>query len=67
MKIDRLDEAKLYHVEGFSIQGLLEGRIARATHQTGFLVPRAIFPFRSGLQCIVSNFCIRTWIEMIYI
>ena len=34
MKIDRLDEAKLLRVEGFSIQGRLDGRITRATYQT---------------------------------
>ena len=31
------------------------------------LVPRATFPCRFGLKCIVSNFCIWTRIEMIYI
>ena len=34
MKIDRLDETKLFRVEGFSIQGRLEGRIAHALRQT---------------------------------
>ena len=34
MKIDRLDETKLFCVEGFSIQGRLNGRITCATYQT---------------------------------
>ena len=34
MKNDRLDETKLFRVEGFSIQGRLGDRITRATYQT---------------------------------
>ena len=34
MKDDPLDETKLFRVEGFSIQGRLEGRITHATYQT---------------------------------
>ena len=34
MKNDWLDETKLFRVEGFSIQGRLDGRITRATYQT---------------------------------
>ena len=48
MKIDRLEETKLSRVEALPIQGLLKGLIARATHQTGCLVLRAIFPFSFG-------------------
>ena len=34
MKNDWLDETKLFRVEGFLIQGRLDGRITRATYQT---------------------------------
>ena len=34
MNIDRLDETKLFRVEGFSIQGRIDGLITRATYQT---------------------------------
>ena len=34
MKNDRLDDKKLFRVEGFSIQDLIDGRITRATYQT---------------------------------
>ena len=34
MKVHWLDEMKLFHVEGFSIQGCIDGRITRATYQT---------------------------------
>jgi len=51
MKIDRLDETKLFLVEGFSIQGRLDGRITRATHQTSVwhLAPH----FRCGSVCSI--------------
>ena len=50
-KIDRLDETKLFHVEGFSIQGCIDGRITRATYQTSVwhLAPY----FRWGSVCSI--------------
>ena len=51
MNIDRLDETKLFPVEGFSIQGCLGSRITRATYQTSVwhLAPY----FRWGSVCSV--------------
>ena len=70
MKIDRLDETKLFCVEGFSIKGRLEGRIAHALHQTLInvcLVSSVTFWSLACPDHIDYNFCIWTRIEMIYI
>ena len=68
MKIDRLDETILIHVEGFSIEGHTEGLIAHALYQTLInmcLVSSVIFWSLVGLVRIDCNFCIQTQIKMI--
>ena len=70
IKIDQFDETKLFYVESFSIQGHPEGQITHGLHQTLIkmcLVFCVIFWSLPVLYCIVSNFSIRTRIEMIYI
>ena len=53
MKIDRLDETKLFHVEGFSIQGRIDGRITRATYQTSVWPSRHIsVEVQSAVYCL---------------